>query len=164
MPSAGNDGYGIYVERGARLDVSAVDTIATYGGPAGSGGDVYVEEIGEIFTYSELADMRRGTYPVDTLRNAVEVEWVEDGTTAGTASLRYTVSGTSLEYKAPSDVYGATVDVSGGGYFYLSSDNGKEARVLVYPSLPASGVEDTFEISQDTWVRTKGNVTMYQGA
>lgn len=127
----------------AKIDISyAVDAS---GGIEGSTADVIVG--GKLLSYQEVEAYRSANpQPASNLRGYVDVLLVEPSTTAGTGTLTFTLSGTTLAYTAPGDSVGSAVNVGAGGEFVLKSNNNEWLQVWVNPTLPSGDASDTFTV------------------
>lgn len=122
----------------AKIDISKV-------GIEGSTTDVIVG--GKSLSYQEVEAYRSANpQPASNLRGYVDVLLVEPSTTAGTGTLTFTLSGTTLAYTAPSDSVGSAVNVGAGGEFVLKSNNNEWLQVWVNPTLPSGDASDTFTV------------------
>jgi len=150
-----NAGKAIFIGDHVDLEFGSTCDLVGAGGDIDVGGRTHIQGPPFIrsWTWAQLDELRMvRAQPAGNLLGAVHVEHVEPGTTIGTtASLRFLVAGTTLEYQAPSDGggYGSAVDVSGGGLFTLLSANGKAIRVRVEPTaLPGSDDTQTFDVNR----------------
>jgi hypothetical protein len=128
-----------------RFDISQLTGAA--GGVEGTNADINLN--GLYLSYNDLDNTRYATVqPNGNLMNYAKVLQVERATTAGTGTLTYTNSGTTLAYTAPGDSVGSAVNVGAGGYFILKSNNNKWIQIWVNPTLPSGNTSDTFTVAQ----------------
>lgn len=112
------------------------------------GVEVAAESIGLLLKHA-LGSVTTGR-PVEAPTNVTGVSVVRasSATTPGDGTLSYTAVGTTLDWAAPGDTAGSGVDVSAGGSFTLTSNNGTDtlAVTVTAGSLPGGDQSDTLTV------------------
>lgn len=80
--------------------------------------------------------------------SGVSISSIDRTTSTGNGSLRFTVSGTTIEWQAPGESYGSAVVIVSSNTYILSSSSGKTITLLIIvPNLPISDQIDVILIS-----------------
>lgn len=130
------------------------DSIRTYLTGAGSDGASQSDPNASLGNYRSSTEVVYLNATAPSNVTGVTIDYAGGYNESGTASLKFTHTGSYLQWKAPgSSNYGTLVDVSANGSYLIEDgdDNSKFARVtVVSASLPGSDQTDSIDLTYAT--------------